>query len=217
MKFFIDTANINEIKNFLGKGLVDGVTTNPSLVSIVGGNVHELIKDICKIVSGPVSVEVVATEYKGMIKEAHRFCEIAKNIVIKLPITWDGLKVCKELSSEGINVNMTLCFSVNQAILAAKAGAAFVSPFIGRLDDLGMCGISLIEEIVQVYDNYPEIDTEIIVASVRSPLHVQQAAMIGADICTVPANVLSQLCYHPLTDKGLEKFLNDWKNTGQKI
>ena len=217
MKFFIDTANVNEIKDLADKGLVDGVTTNPSLISQSGRDLKEVIKEISKFVSGPISVEVVATDYKGMLEEAKKICMIESNVVVKLPITWDGIKACKHLSSNGIQVNMTLCFSTNQAILAAKAGAAFVSPFVGRLDDVGNDGMGLIEEIVQVYDNYSEFNTEILVASVRSPLHIQQVALIGADICTVPAKVLNQLIDHPLTEKGLNQFLNDWKKTGQNI
>lgn len=217
MKFFVDTANVEEIRQLADKGLVDGVTTNPSLIAKAGRELHAVIKDIAKIVSGPISVEVVATDYNGMLKEAEKVCAFASNVVVKLPITWDGIKACKHLSSNGVQVNMTLCFSSNQAILAAKAGAAFVSPFLGRLDDLGTDGMVLIEEIVQIYDNYADFDTEIIVASVRHPLHIQQAALIGADICTVPEKVLNQLIHHPLTDKGLEQFLNDWKKTGQNI
>ncbi len=217
MKFFIDTANIKEIEDFASKGMVDGVTTNPSLVLKSGQDIHSLIKGISQIISGPISVEVVATDHKGMIKEAEKVCEIASNVTVKLPITWDGIKTCKILSSQNISVNMTLCFSVTQAILVAKAGASFVSPFVGRFDDLGADGMSLIADIVQAYNNYTEFTTEVLVASVRSPLHVQQAALIGAGICTVPAKVLNQLIRHPLTDRGLDQFLEDWKKTGQKI
>ena len=217
MKFFIDTADISEIKELADKGIVDGVTTNPSLIAKSGSDIASVVKDITKIVDGPISVEVVATDYNGMLKEAEKICKLSQSVAVKLPITWDGIRVCKVLSKQNIMVNMTLCFSVNQAILAAKAGAAFVSPFVGRLDDLGTDGMSLIEEIVQVYGNYPDFETEVLVASVRSPLHIQQAALIGADISTVPAKVLSQLIKHPLTDRGLEQFLTDWKNSGQNI
>lgn len=217
MKFFIDTVNIKEIEDLASKGMIDGVTTNPSLVSKSGHDLHDLIKDISKVVSGPISVEVVATDHMGMLQEAEKVCKIASNITVKLPVTWDGIKTCKVLSSQNISVNMTLCFSVTQAILVAKAGAAFVSPFVGRFDDLGTDGMSLIADIVQAYNNYTDFRTEVLVASVRSPLHVQQAALIGADICTVPAKVLNQLIQHPLTDKGLKQFLDDWKKTGQKI
>lgn len=217
MKFFIDTANIKEIEDLASKGMVDGVTTNPSLISKSGQDIHGLIKEISNIVSGPISVEVVATDHKNMLKEAETVCNVAPNITVKLPITWDGIKTCKVLSAQNISVNMTLCFSVTQAILVAKAGAAFVSPFVGRFDDLGADGMNLIADIVQAYNNYTDFTTEVLVASVRSPLHVQQAALIGADICTVPAKVLNQLISHPLTDKGLNQFLDDWKKTGQKI
>lgn len=217
MKFFIDTANIKEIEDLASKGMVDGVTTNPSLISKSGQDIHGLIKEISNIVSGSISVEVVATDHKNMLKEAEKVYNIASNITVKLPITWDGIKTCKVLSAQNISVNMTLCFSVTQAILVAKAGAAFVSPFVGRFDDLGTDGMNLIADIVQAYNNYTDFTTEVLVASVRSPLHVQQAALIGADICTVPAKVLNQLISHPLTDRGLNQFLDDWKKTGQKI
>lgn len=217
MKFFIDTANIKEIEDLASNGMVDGVTTNPSLISKSGQDIHGLIKEISDIVPGPISVEVVATDHKNMLKEAEKVCNIASNITVKLPITWDGIKTCKVLSAQNISVNMTLCFSVTQAILVAKAGAAFVSPFVGRFDDLGTDGMNLIADIVQAYNNYKDFTTEVLVASVRSPLHVQQAALIGADVCTVPAKVLNQLISHPLTDKGLNQFLDDWKKTGQKI
>ncbi len=217
MKFFIDSADVKEIEKLINYGVVDGVTTNPSLVAKNGGDIYQVIKDICGIVSGPVSAEVIATEYKGMLSEAAKLQKIAENVVIKLPTTLDGLRACKDLSSEGVMVNMTLCFSVTQAILIAKARAKFVSPFVGRIDDIGAKGMALIEEIVTVYDNYPDWDTEILVASIRSPLHVHQAALLGADICTIPAKVILQMIHHPLTDRGLEIFLEDWQKTGKKI
>lgn len=217
MKFFIDTADIDEIKELADTGLLDGVTTNPSLVAKTGKEFIPLIKEICSVVDGPVSAEVAATDYPTMIKEARKLCDIADNVAIKVPLTPDGLKVCKELSDDGIMVNVTLCFSANQAILAAKAGAAFVSPFVGRLDDIGGEGMHLIAEIVGIYDNYPDFQTEVLAASIRSPLHVLESAKMGAHVVTVPAGVIHQLYKHPLTDKGLDAFVKDWAKTGQSI
>ncbi len=217
MKFFVDTADLAEIKELAATGLLDGVTTNPSLVAKAGRDFKEIIAEICAVVAGPVSAEVAATEVEGMLKEGRALARIAKNVAIKVPLTWDGLKACKALSSEGTMVNVTLCFAANQALLAAKAGATFVSPFIGRLDDHGADGMELIREIRIIYDNYPDLGTEILAASIRSADHVKQAAMIGADVATVPPAVLKALVRHPLTDKGLEQFLADWKKTGQKI
>lgn len=217
MKFFIDTAEVNEIRELNSCGLIDGVTTNPSLIAKSGRDIFVVAKEICALVKGPVSLEVTATKYDEMIKEGNKLCQIAKNVAVKLPMTMDGLKACRYFSDQGIMVNVTLCFSAAQAILAAKAGASFVSPFVGRLDDIGQDGLGLIEEIRQIYSNYPEFNTKILVASVRNPIHIVESAKIGADIVTVPAKVISQLINHPLTDKGLEIFLQDWKKTGQKI
>ncbi|MFC5387286.1 fructose-6-phosphate aldolase [Aquamicrobium segne] len=216
MKFFIDTADIKEIRELNEMGLVDGVTTNPSLILKSGGKIDEVTREICDIVSGPVSAEVTATDYKGMMAEAKVLAKIADNVAIKVPLTLDGLKACKAIRSEGRMVNVTLCFSANQALLAAKAGASFISPFVGRLDDIGIEGMDLISEIRQIYDNY-DFQTEILVASVRSVNHVKDAALIGADVATVPPAILRALVKHPLTDKGLEAFLADWAKTGQKI
>ncbi|MFC3207235.1 MAG: fructose-6-phosphate aldolase [Mesorhizobium sp.] len=216
MKFFVDTADVKEIRELNELGLVDGVTTNPSLILKSGGKIIDVTREICEIVEGPVSAEVTATEYSEMMKEAAVLSKIADNIAIKVPLTFDGLKACKALRSEGHMVNVTLCFSATQALLAAKAGATFISPFVGRLDDTGIDGMELIAEIRQIYDNY-DFDTEILVASVRTTNHVKQAAIIGADVATVPPATLRALVKHPLTDKGLEQFLADWAKTGQKI
>jgi transaldolase len=216
MKFFVDTADIKEIRELNDMGLVDGVTTNPSLILKSGGKIDEVTREICDIVSGPVSAEVTATDYAGMMAEAKVLAKIADNVAIKVPLTLDGLKACKAIRSEGRMVNVTLCFSANQALLAAKAGASFISPFVGRLDDIGIEGMDLISEIRQIYDNY-DFDTEILVASVRTINHVKDAALIGADVFTAPPAVLRSLVKHPLTDKGLEAFLADWAKTGQKI
>ena len=216
MKFFVDTAEIKEIKELNDLGLLDGVTTNPSLILKSGRNISEVTKEICDIVEGPVSAEVTATEYSEMMKEAAVLAGIAPNICIKLPLTFDGLKACKALTSDGHKTNVTLCFSAVQALLAAKAGATFISPFIGRLDDTGIDGMELIREIRQIYDNYG-YETEILAASVRTINHVRDAALIGADVCTVPPATLKALVKHPLTDRGLEQFLADWAKTGQKI
>jgi len=218
VKFFVDTADLNEIKDLAATGLLDGVTTNPSLVAKSGhGNFVELVKDICTVVSGPVSAEVAATEYEPMLAEGQYLAKIAKNIAVKVPLTPAGLKVCKALSQQGTMVNVTLCFSPAQAILAAKAGASFVSPFVGRLDDIGENGMQLIADICQIYRAYPAFKTEVLVASVRHPQHVIEAAKLGAHVATIPPNILRQLFAHPLTDKGLAQFVEDWKKTGQKI
>ncbi|MEO5323804.1 fructose-6-phosphate aldolase [Mesorhizobium sp. CC13] len=216
MKFFVDTADVKEIRELNELGLLDGVTTNPSLILKSGRNIAEVTKEICDIVDGPVSAEVAATEYAEMMKEAEVLSKIADNICIKVPLTLDGLKACRALTSDGRLVNVTLCFSANQALLAAKAGATFISPFIGRLDDMAVDGMELIAEIRHIYDNYG-FDTEILAASIRSTEHVKRAALIGADVATIPPATLKALVKHPLTDKGLEMFLADWAKTGQKI
>ncbi|UCF57378.1 MAG: fructose-6-phosphate aldolase [Deltaproteobacteria bacterium] len=213
MKFFIDTANVEEIKKTNDLGLLDGVTTNPTLVSKEGREFKELIKEICGIVDGPVSAEVVSTDAEGMMNEARELVKLADNIVVKIPLIEDGLKAVKVLAGEGIKTNVTLCFSATQALMAAKAGAAYVSPFVGRLDDISTRGMDLVEQIITIYDNYG-FDTEVIVASIRNPTHVVDAALMGADIATIPYNVIQQLIKHPLTDIGLEKFLADWKKMG---
>ena len=217
MEFFVDTADVGEIRELAALGLLDGVTTNPSLIAKAGRDFKTIIAEICEIVPGPVSAEVAATDTDSMLAEGRILAKIAKNVTIKVPLTWDGLKACKVLSGEGTMVNVTLCFSANQALLAAKAGATFVSPFIGRLDDIGLDGMDLIREIRTIYDNYPAFETKILAASIRTVNHVRDAAMIGSDVATVPPAILKQLVKHPLTDKGLEAFLADWKKTGQKI
>ncbi|MEO1723108.1 MAG: fructose-6-phosphate aldolase [Pseudomonadota bacterium] len=217
MKFFVDTADIAEIRELAATGMVDGVTTNPSLIAKAGRDIMEVTKEICDIVPGPVSAEVTATEADAMVAEGRHLAAIAPNIAVKVPLTWDGLKACKVLSDEGRMVNVTLCFTANQALLAAKAGASFVSPFIGRLDDIGLDGMELIAEIREIYDNYPHFKTEILAASIRSVNHVAEAAKIGADVATLPPGVLKKLADHPLTDKGLAAFLSDWAKTGQTI
>ncbi len=216
MKFFVDTADVKEIRALNELGLVDGVTTNPSLILKSGGKIAEVTKEICDIVKGPVSAEVTATEYSEMMKEAKVLARIADNICIKVPLTMDGLRACKALTSDGQGVNVTLCFSATQALLAAKAGATYISPFIGRIDDMGIDGLELISEIRTIYDNY-DFKTEILAASIRTVNHVKQVAMIGADVATIPPSTLRALVNHPLTDKGLEQFLADWAKTGQKI
>ncbi len=216
MKFFVDTAEINEIRELAATGLLDGVTTNPSLIMKAGRDITEVTREICAIVDGPVSAEVTATDYDGMIRQADILSKIADNICIKLPLTFEGLKACKTLSSDGRMTNVTLCFSANQALLAAKAGATFVSPFLGRLDDIGINGMDLIGEIRTIYDNYG-FKTQILAASIRTVNHVKEAAMIGADVATIPPATLKALVKHPLTDKGLEAFLADWAKTGQDI
>ncbi|MFP4085796.1 MAG: fructose-6-phosphate aldolase [Desulfobacteraceae bacterium] len=215
MKFFIDTANIDEIREAKDLGMVDGVTTNPSLVSKEGREFKGLIKEICRMVDGPVSAEVVSLEAEGMIREARDLAGIAENIVVKVPLIPEGLKAVKVLSQEGIHANVTLCFSPVQALLAAKAGAAYVSPFVGRLDDISQVGMDLVEQILTIYENYG-FETEVIVASIRNPTHVLDAALMGADIATIPFKVIQQLAKHPLTDIGLETFLADWKKQGGK-
>ena len=216
MKFFVDTADVAAIAELHALGMVDGVTTNPSLILKAGRDIIEVTKEICAIVSGPVSAEVVALEADAMIAEGRRLAEIAPNIAIKLPLTWDGLKACKVLTGEGRMVNVTLCFSANQALIAAKAGATFISPFVGRLDDINLDGMELIRDIRQIYDNYG-FETEILAASIRNVNHVSEAALAGADVMTAPPEVIRKLASHPLTDAGLAQFLKDWEKTGQKI
>lgn len=217
MKFFADTSNIDEIKELASVGLLDGVTTNPSIIAKSGLEFIPLIKEITEIVSGPVSAEVAATDYETMRKEAEVLRKIADNIAVKVPLTQDGLRVCKELSDEGTMVNVTLCFSAGQALLAAKAGAAYISPFVGRLDDISFQGLDLIADICTIYDNYLEYDTEVLVASVRNPMHIIESAKMGAHVMTAPPKVIKQLYNHPLTDKGLAAFVEDWAKTGQSI
>lgn len=216
MKFFVDTADVEAIRELNDLGMVDGVTTNPSLILKSGRDILEVTKEICSIVAGPVSAEVVALKADEMIAEGRKLAEIAPNITVKVPLTWDGLKACKVLSGEGKMVNVTLCFSVNQALLAAKAGATFISPFIGRLDDINLDGLELISDIRQVYDNYA-FETQILAASVRTLNHASQCALIGADVMTAPPAVIKAMAGHVLTDKGLEQFMKDWAKTGQKI
>jgi len=216
MKFFADTAEIAEIRELAETGLLDGVTTNPSLVQKAGRDFLEVVREICEVVSGPVSAEVVALDYEGMMREAEVLRKIAKNIAVKVPLTPAGLKACKALTSDGAMVNVTLCFSAAQALLAAKAGATFISPFVGRLDDIGQPGMELISDIRMIYDNY-DFSTEILVASIRHPMHVVEAAKIGADVMTAPPKIIWQLFKHPLTDAGIQSFLADWQKTGQKI
>ncbi|WP_127076814.1 fructose-6-phosphate aldolase [Rhodomicrobium lacus] len=217
MKFFVDTADVAEIRDLAEKGLLDGVTTNPSLIAKTGRNFLETIREICAIVSGPVSAEVSSTDAETMIAEGRKLARIAENVTVKVPLTWDGLKACRTLANEGTMVNVTLCFSANQALLAAKAGASFVSPFVGRLDDIGEDGLGLIRDIRQIYDNYPDFGTEILAASLRSPRHVTEAALAGADVSTIPPSIMKQLVNHPLTEKGLATFVSDWAKTGQTI
>lgn len=217
MKFFVDTADIAEIRDLAATGLLDGVTTNPTLVAKAGKSFLPLIEEICGIVSGPVSAEVAAMDYETMQKEAHKLAKIAKNIAVKVPLTPAGLKVCKELSDNGTMVNVTLCFSPAQAILAAKAGATYISPFVGRLDDIAHDGMQLISDIVSIYGNYPDWNTQVLVASVRHPMHIVDSAVMGADVVTCPPDVIRKLYNHPLTEKGLATFAEDWKKTGQSI
>jgi transaldolase len=217
MKFFIDTADVAEIRDLAATGLVDGVTTNPSLVAKSGRKFLDVVQEICSIVPGPISAEVTATDFETMLKEGKKLAKLAKNVAVKVPLTPDGLKTCKALSSEGTMVNVTLCFSAAQAILAAKAGASFISPFVGRLDDIGSDGMILIRDICQIYKQYPALKTEVLVASVRHPIHIVESAKMGAHVATMPPNVLRQMFQHPLTDKGLAAFLADWKKTGQSI
>jgi transaldolase len=217
MKFFVDTADVAEIRALAETGLLDGVTTNPTLIAKSGRDIMTVIAEICAVVPGPVSAEVTATEHRQMLLEAAALLRIARNVTIKVPLTPDGLRTCHALSRLGISVNVTLCFSAGQALLAAKAGAAFISPFVGRLDDIGSNGMELIADIVRIYRNYPVIKTEVLVASIRSPAHLLAAAKLGADVATMPPSVIRQLYHHPLTDKGLAMFLEDWRKTGQTI
>ncbi|PHS27270.1 MAG: fructose-6-phosphate aldolase [Robiginitomaculum sp.] len=217
MQFFLDTANVDEIRAMTATGLVDGVTTNPSLIAKQGRDLVQTIREICTLTTGPVSAEVTASDADGMIKEGEFLREIADNVCVKVPLTWEGLKATHALSQNGHPVNVTLCFSANQALLAAKAGATYVSPFVGRVDDTGADGMELIGEIRTIYDNYPDLDTQILAASIRNVLHVKQSALLGADVATIPANVLQALVKHPLTDKGLAAFMADWESTGQSI
>jgi len=217
MKFFVDTADVAEIRDLAATGLVDGVTTNPSLIMKSGRDFFEVIAEICDVVPGPVSAEVAATTLDGMLAEAAKLIPIAPNVTIKVPLTWDGLKATKRLTGDGVKVNVTLCFTAAQALLAAKAGATYISPFVGRLDDIGIDGLELISDICQIYAQYETISTEVLVASVRSPGHVIEAAKMGAHVATLPPAVLRGLALHPLTDKGLAAFLKDWEATGQKI
>jgi transaldolase len=216
MKFFVDTAEIKDIRELYETGLLDGVTTNPSLIAKSGRDFKEVIKEICGIIPGPVSAEVAATDYDGMVKEGETLAKIAENVVIKVPLTLNGLKACKHFSDNGIKTNVTLCFSPNQALLAAKVGATYISPFIGRLDDINLDGMELISQIRIIYDNYA-YSTEILAASIRSPNHVTQAAIAGADVATIPPAVIRKLADHPLTAAGLDAFVKDWKSTGQSI
>ncbi|MCH8348001.1 MAG: fructose-6-phosphate aldolase [Proteobacteria bacterium] len=216
MKFFADTADTGEIRELAATGLLDGVTTNPSLIKKSGRKLFEVLEEICSIIDGPVSAETVALDYETMLKEGQKLSKISKNIAIKVPMTVAGLKTCKALRADRIMVNVTLCFSATQALLAAKAGATYISPFVGRLDDVSEAGMELIGDIRLIYDNY-NFQTQILVASIRNPLHVLEAARIGADVATIPAAIMKQLFKHPLTDKGLEAFLKDWKKTGESI
>lgn len=217
MKFFVDTADLEEIRDLAASGLLDGVTTNPSLVAKTGQNFIDVVKQICEVVPGPVSAEVTATDHATMVKEGRKLAKIAKNVTVKVPLTPDGLRACRALRDDGTMVNVTLCFSPAQAILAAKAGASFVSPFVGRLDDIGEDGMGLIRDICEIYRHYDAFTTEVLVASIRHPVHVIEAAKTGAHVATVPPKVLRQLFQHPLTDKGLAAFLADWQKTGQSI
>ena len=217
MKFFVDSADVDEIREIAGTGLLDGATTNPSLVAKSGRDFKEVVREICDLVDGHVSAEVAAIDVDGMITEGRKLSEIADNVAIKVPLTWDGLKACRALTQSGISVNVTLCFSANQAVLAAKSGATYISPFIGRLDDIGLDGMELISEIRDIYDNYPDLNTQILAASIRTVNHVKDAALAGADVATIPPKIIRDLVKHPLTDKGLVTFLSDWDSTGQKI
>ena len=217
MKIFLDSADIDEIQAHIASGFVDGVTTNPSLIAKSGRNILETISAICEMVDGPVSAEVAATDFETMLAEGRKLAGLAPNVTVKVPLTEAGLQTCRALSDAGTQVNVTLCFTAGQAMLAAKAGATFISPFVGRLDDIGADGMGLIADIRQIYDNYPELETEILVASVRSPEHMRASALIGADVATLPPDVLKSLINHPLTDKGLDAFLADWQKSGQSI
>ncbi len=217
MKFFVDTADVSEIRSLAETGLVDGVTTNPSLIAKTGRRMAEVIAEICAITPGPVSAEVTAVEHEQMLAEGRYLRGIAPNVAVKVPLTEAGLRACRALSDEGTLVNVTLCFTPAQALLAAKAGAAFISPFVGRLDDVGTDGMRLIADIVQIYRNYPHLKTEVLVASIRHPIHLVESAKLGAQVATLPPAVIRQLLKHPLTDKGLDAFLADWRKTGQSI
>jgi len=216
MKFFADTVDMDALQDLADIGMLDGVTTNPSIIAKSGLNFLEVIPEICKLTDGPVSAEVASTDYETMMKEAEKLISLADNVCIKLPLTEAGLKTCRNLSAQDVMTNVTLCFSANQALLAAKAGATFISPFVGRLDDIGLTGMDLIEDIITIYDNY-EFDTQVLVASIRHPQHLLEAARLGADVSTLPPSVIKQLYKHPLTDKGLDAFVQDWKSTGQSI
>jgi transaldolase len=216
MKFFADTADLSAIKDLADLGMLDGVTTNPSIIAKSGQQFLEVIPEICKLTDGPVSAEVASTDFATMMKEAEKLAALASNVCVKLPLTEAGLKTCRHLSAQDIMTNVTLCFSANQALLAAKAGATFISPFVGRLDDIGLTGMELIQDIVQIYDNYG-FETTILVASVRHPQHMLEAARLGADVATLPPSVIKQMYKHPLTDKGLADFVKDWESTGQSI
>lgn len=217
MKFFIDTAEVAEIRELAATGLVDGVTTNPSLIAKSGRKILDVIAEICDIVPGPISAEVAATDFDTMLAEGRKLAALRPNVAVKVPLTPAGLKTCKVLADDGVKVNVTLCFSANQAILAAKAGAAFISPFVGRLDDIGQDGMELIADIVEIYREYPAFRTEVLAASIRHPMHVTEAARLGAHVVTMPPAVLRQMYQHPLTDKGLAAFMSDWAKTGQSI
>ncbi|APG87753.1 transaldolase (plasmid) [Sinorhizobium americanum CCGM7] len=217
MKFFVDTADIGEIRELAAAGVVDGVTTNPSLIAKTGRPIREVVKEICEAIEGPVSAEVTATEFDLMVAEGEQLASIAANVAVKVPSTWDGFRACRALSERGLKVNVTLCFSANQALLAAKAGAAYISPFVGRLNDIGLDGMDVVREIRAIYNNDESFNTEILASSIRTPRHVTQAAMAGADIATLPPIVLRNLSKHPLTDRGLASFLADWGRTGQAI
>lgn len=217
MKFFVDTADVNEIRDLAATGMLDGVTTNPTLIAKSGRDFIEVIKEICAIVPGPVSAEVTALDAEGMIREGEKLARIADNVTIKVPLTWDGLRACKHFTGKGIMVNVTLCFSAQQAILAAKAGATFISPFVGRLDDIGESGMGLISDICTIYKQYDNFETQVLVASIRSPQHISEAAKLGAHVATIPPKVIRDLINHPLTDKGLAAFMEDIKKSGQKV
>lgn len=217
MKFFIDTADLDEIRDLAATGLLDGVTTNPSLIAKSGRDMLDVIREICEVVPGDVSAEVTATDYHGMVREGQKLARIAENVVVKAPLTMDGLKACRTLTNEGTKVNVTLCFSAAQALLAAKAGATYISPFVGRLDDISVPGMQLIQDIVQIYSQFEALKTEVLVASIRHPMHLVDAAKMGAHVATLPPSVIRQLFQHPLTDKGLAAFLADWEKTGQSI
>jgi transaldolase len=217
MKFFVDTADISEIRELAASGLLDGVTTNPSLIAKIGRPIRDVIREICQAVEGPVSAEVTATEFQGMIDQGEQLAAIASNVAVKVPSTWEGFRACRALGQRGLKVNVTLCFSANQALLAAKAGATYISPFVGRLDDIGLDGMELVREIRTIYDSDKSFTTEILASSIRTPRHVKQAAMAGAAIATVPPAVLKNLARHPLTEKGLDSFLADWEQTAQVL